>query len=152
MSNTQTRLIAIGCLLSGIFVGVAGAQVAETLQQRFLNSGLFAVTADERANFHVTLDDQRGAPPALVRLQILDQNGVVVARREVTLLPGQSASLAKSGPGLFRAHAEVVESGLLFTKRRTTVGSVEVIDDLKGVIRPSCPLMYDPFGQGGGRN
>jgi hypothetical protein len=150
MSKTTSQLVAGACLIVGVLVGAAGAQVLQTWQRRFLNTGLFAVSAGQTARFHVTLDDNRGQAPAGVVLQVLDAKGAVVASRNAVLQPGESATLENPGPGLFRAHAEIVEPLLEAAPRRAVVGTVEVADSFTGVVRPVCS--FDPVGIGGGRN
>jgi hypothetical protein len=128
--------IAAGCLCLGVCAGVAGAQVVQaTLGVRYLNSGLFPLSADDEAVFTVSLDDVSGEPPAKVRLSFLDAQGAVVLKSNEIVLPaGHSASLRLAGrPGVteaVRAHAEVKESTLEFTSRRTAVGSVRTINQL----------------------
>jgi len=150
MSNTRVQLVAVGCLVLGVLAGAAGAQAVPGLQRRFLNTGLFSVAAGETARFHVTLDDQRGQPPATVVQQLLDENGVQVASRNIVLTPGRSATLETPGPGVFRANAEVIDSLLQTTDRRATVGTVEVSDTITGIVRYVCS--FDPVGIGGGKN
>ena len=144
------RIIATGCLLIGLLAGVAGAQIVEAITRlQFLNTGLFTVTADQEAAFHVSLDDRRDAPPARVALRVFDAAGIPVARQDVVLAAGQSTTLRVAGPGVFRAHAQIAESALDFTARRQVAGSVEVIDKLTGIIRPTCS--FDPWGLPPGR-
>jgi hypothetical protein len=148
MSNRNTRLVALGCLLAGVFAGVAGAQALEAVQRQYLNTGLFSVKTDQTAHFRVSLDDVAGAPPTRIVLQLLDSNGAVVAKKETTLLPGQSTTLQRSGPGLFRAHADVIDPDLTLSARRATVSTVEVVDTLTGAVRFVCS---DPGGLPPGR-
>jgi hypothetical protein len=150
MSNRRIMVVAATCGLVGVLAGAVGAQVLQIVQRRYLNTGMFSVAPGEMATFHLTLEDQAGAPPARVVLQLFDQEGAVVARQDATLLAGQSSMLQAPGPGLFRAHAEMVESVSQITQRRTAVGTVEVADTLTGVVRPVCS--FDPIGVPGGRN
>jgi len=137
MSKRTIRLIAAACVVAGVAAGVAGAQVIQTSQRQFLNTGLFSVGTNEIASFHVSLDDARSGPDAKVILQLIDETGTVVASTgELLLHAGQSASLRTPGPGPFRAHAEVIESALEFSARRRPVATVEVINSLTGVVRP----------------
>ena len=136
MSKTFVTCIACGCLLAGALAGLAGAQVLDTWQQRFLNSGPFSVAPGQTASFRVALDEQPGGLPARVLLQLLDENGKVVTESDVTLQPGQWATLHGREPGVFRAHARVVESATGLTGRRTVVGTIEVSDTL--TTRPVC--------------
>ena len=150
MLKTRTRNIAVGCVLVAIFAGAAGAQVFDALQRTYANTGLFSVSAEEVATVYVALDDRRGGAPTRVILQLINETGVVVASNEVTLLPGQSTRIRKAGPGLLRAHIESSELGFQMLSRRRVLPSAEVGNTIHSGIRP-IP-MYDPFGQGGGRN
>jgi len=120
--------MGFGLLLVGVIAGAAGAQVVESLARpHFLNSGLFTLAADEVVHFNVTLDDGRG-PEARVLLQLFDEKGDVVKRQDVSLVPGQSATLDHPGPGVFRAHAQIVEpSNIQLGARRIVVGTVEIL-------------------------
>lgn len=150
MSSKQIKLIAIVCGCLSVAAGLAGAQIIEAMRRQFLNTGLFTVSAREQVQFSVSLDDRRDAPAARVRLQLFDVNGAVIAHDETSLEPGQTVTLRAAGPGPMRAHAEVIEPLLQFTQRRAVIGSVEVIDVLTGVVRPTCS--FDPAGLPGGRN
>ena len=145
-----TKTIVVGCLFVGVLAGAAGAQDAEAiLSVRFLNTSLFTVNAHEEAAFHVTLDDRQSGLPARVALRLFDAAGNAVARQDVVLRAGQSTTMRLAGPGPFRAHAQIVDAGLDLTGRRQVVGSVEVIDNLTGIVRPTCG--FDPVGQPPGR-
>ena len=89
----------------------------------FLNTGLFTVAPGEGVNFHVALDDRRAGAPTTVLLQLFDQDGAVVARDEVSLQPGQSTTLQIDEPGLYRAHAQVLDPRRRACERRTLVGT-----------------------------
>jgi uncharacterized protein (DUF58 family) len=156
MSKKTIGLMAVGCLILVILVGVAGAQL---LLRVFLNTGVFTVQAGEIVNFTVSLDEQRGQPPATVLMQLIDEGGAVVAGKPPTVLqPGQSASLIFTfrEQGRVRAHAEIIQSVAQLTLRRTPIGSVEIIDSLTGeVVRwwatiPTASI-YDPWGVSAGR-
>ena len=137
MSKRTIRLIAAACVVAGVVAGVAGAQVIENLQRQYLNTGLFSVGIDEIAHFHVSLDDARNGPAARVILQLIDETGTVVAGTgEIPLQAGKSVSLRTPGPGLFRAHAEVIEPTLQLSARRRSVATVEAINLVTGVVRP----------------
>ena len=137
MSKRSIRLIAAACVIAGVAAGVAGAQVIQTLQRQYLNTGLFSVGPDEVAHFHVSLDDARNGPAARVILQLIDETGTVVAGTgEIPLQAGKSVSLRTPGPGLFRAHAEVIEPTLQLSARRRSVATVEAINLVTGVVRP----------------
>lgn len=124
----RPAFLAAACLLFGIFIGVAGAQVVKPLAAHYLNSGLFSVSPGEGARFRVALDDHQNAPPANVMLQLHDEEGSVLAQKTITLLPGQSTDLATQQPGVYRAHARVVDPADPPSDRRVTVGSVEIFD------------------------
>jgi hypothetical protein len=125
MSKNTTMGLAL--LLVGIVAGAGAAQVLPTLEpDSFLNTGLFSVGQGEGVNFHVSLDDRRTGPPTTVLLRLLDRSGAVVARREATLNPGQSTTLVHREPGLYRAHAEVVEPDGALGARRIVLGTVEI--------------------------
>ena len=147
MSKRRITLVAVTCLLVGIFAGVGGAQI---LQYKIANSGLATVKDNETIKFHFTLDDVTGTPPAVVSMQLLNENGGVVANKVVTLNPGQSSTLESTSPGLRRAHADVIDSVPQITARRTGVGSVEIHNSLTTETRFICS--FDPKGAGGGRN
>jgi hypothetical protein len=147
MSKRRITLVAVTCLLVGIFTGAGGAQI---LQYKIANSGLATVNDRETMKFHFTLDDVTGAPPAVVSMQLLNENGAVVTSKIVTLNPGQSSTLESASPGLRRAHADVIDSVPLITARRTGVGSVEIHNSFTSEVRFVCS--FDPKGAGGGRN
>jgi hypothetical protein len=147
MSKRTITSIAVVCLIVGIFAGVAGAQI---VQYKIANSGLATVNNHETIKFHFTLDDVPGTPPAVVQMQLLNENGAVMGSKIVTLNAGQSATLEGQGPGLRRAHADVVDSVPQITTRRNGVGSVEIHDTLTAVVRHVCS--FDHVGVGGGRN
>jgi hypothetical protein len=132
MTTRRSTSVAVGCLLIGVFMGVAGAQVVQKGPSHYLNSGLFTVAAGEGARFSVALDDFQGALPAQVTLQLHDEDGAVMTGKTVTLQAGQSAILETRQAGIYRAHARVVEPSQPPSGRRVAVGSVEVhdIDDL----------------------
>ena len=133
MSKKNIGLIGVVCLLLAVLAGMVGAQVIQPFPRRYLNTGLFSLTATESAHVYISLDDNPGAPAARVVLQLLDETGTVVARDEATLQAGQSMRLVSPGPGLFRAHAEVTETTTLqLSPRRTPVGSGEAIDNITG--------------------
>jgi hypothetical protein len=148
MSNRSMLSIAVSCLFVGVFAGVAGGEALEAVNRQYLNTGLFPVKTNQTAYFRVSLDDVPGAPPTRVVLQLFDSGGVVVARKETTLLPGQSATLQRSGAGLFRAHADVIDPDLPLSPRRTTVSTVEVVDTITGGSHFVCS---DPGGLPPGR-
>jgi len=147
MSKRRITLVAVTCLLVGIFAGVGGAQI---LQYKIANSGLATVKDSETIQFHFTLDDAAGTPPAVVSMQLLNETGAVVASKVVTLNPGQSSTLESTSKGLRRAHADVIDSVPQITTRRTGIGSVEIHNSLTSETRFVCS--FDPKGAGGGRN
>jgi hypothetical protein len=134
MSTKKIALIVVVCALAA--VSVVGAQVViQAFARQYLNTGIFSVGSRETANIYVSLDDQSGEAPAHVVLQLFDETGTEVGHNEATLAPGQSLRLVAPGPGLFRAHAEVINTTFNFTRRRTGVGTVEVIDNLTAIPR-----------------
>jgi hypothetical protein len=150
MWSKKLKLIAAGCLCVSALSGIVGAQVMLAQQRRHLNTGLFISNPRETILFHLSLDDQRSQPGARVRLQLVDENGVVVAHDETTIDAGQTVTLRAPGGTPVRAHGELIEGVFAFTSRRAVVGSVEVFDQLTGVVRPICS--FDPAGLPGGRN
>ena len=124
---TKRISMGLGLLLLGVLAGAGGVHALQLLERTsFLNTGLFTVDPGEAVSFRVTLDDGRTGPAAKVLLRFLDQTGVVVARREVVLMPGQSAALDLRQAGVFRAQAQVVEPGGALGTRRVVVGTVEI--------------------------
>ena len=145
------RTIVAGCLIGGVMAGAAAVLVAQAVfRVQFMNTSLFTVGKTEDAAFHVTVDDRAGGLPARVALRVFDTAGAVVGSHDAVLLAGQSTTMRVPGPGVFRAHAQVVDSSPLdFALRRRVVASVEVIDNLTAEIRPTCS--FDPSGIPGGR-
>jgi hypothetical protein len=120
------RITGLVLLLIGVAVGVGAAQVLPGREpSSFLNTGLFTVNSGEGVSFHASLDDRRGALPATVLLRLVDEQGAVVARRDVVLGPGQSATLQYLKPGRLRAHADIIE-GDATGQRRIILGTVEI--------------------------
>lgn len=150
MRHAKNRAwLAIGCLLVGLCGGAVGAQVFNAvLNASYLNSGLFSMAVDDAALFHVTLDDTSSGLPARVRLEFLDEAGVVVSRKDVDLLAGQSTTLRIAGEGEYRAHAQVLDPDLRLTGRRAVVGAVEVFDLTTGQRGPVCSVDYSPSDGG----
>ena len=154
--------MGLGLLLVGMLAGAAGAQVVQIFAPAsFLNWGLFTLAADERVHFNVTLDDSPRAPQTKVLQQLIDEAGVVVARQITTLGPGNSATLPWDRPGVFRAHAEVLEpTNTPFGIRRIVVGTVEILGTrAAGVgggafaaqaLEELVPLRFVPSSDGGG--
>jgi hypothetical protein len=121
------RITGLVFLLIGVAVGVGAAQVLPGLEpSSFLNTGLFTVNSGEGVSFHASLDDRRGGLPATVMLRLVDDTGAVVARRDVVLGPGQSATLQYLKPGRLRAHAGIVEGDTAGGRRRIVLGTVEI--------------------------
>jgi hypothetical protein len=146
-----TKTIVVGCLLVGVLAGAAAAQVAEAVfRVQFLNTSLFTMNANQDAAFHVTLHDRPGGPPARVALRAFDAAGTLVVGRDVVLQAGESTTMRIPGPGVFRAHAQIVDSSALdLIARRQVHGSVEVFDEATGETRPTCS--FDPWGLPPGR-
>src|SRR5215216_1171902 len=145
--KTRVSWMVAGCLVAGMSAGVA-AQLT-TRPVRYFNCGISTLVAGQRGFFYLGIDDVPKQPSVRARLQFIDRSGTVVASKDVTLAAGQSTSLEIAGPAQVRAHGELVGSTTEFTARRTDVGSVEVIDELTGEIRPVCSA--DGQGSPGGR-
>ncbi len=82
--------------------------------------------AGEAVDFNVTLQAERGDPPAHVLLHLLDANGVIVARRDVTLEPGKSATLRYRLPGVLRAQAQLVEPDAPLGSTSLLISTIEI--------------------------
>jgi hypothetical protein len=136
MSKKAFGLIAAVCLVAAALAGVVGAQVTQTTQRTFLNTGLFSVSVNEIAYFHVSLDDQPGAPGAKMLLQLIDETGTVVVWTEQNVRAGHSLTLRTPGPGFFRAHAVVTDTVSQPNPRRKPLHAAEVINSVTGVVRP----------------
>jgi len=143
MTIASKKAIALGCLTVGLVTGAEGALVAQSIvRAQYLNTGLFVVKTDQEALFSVSLDDRRDGPAAGAQLQLFDASGAVVASQNVVLQPGASSTLRVPGPGSFRAHANVVDgTTTAFSDRRQVSGSVEVVDTLTGIVRPTCSFI-----------
>lgn len=123
----KSAIWTLGMLLVGIVAGAGGAHALQTLEtNRFLNTGLFTVDKGDTVAFSATLDDNREGPSARIALRLIDRAGTTVARRDVTLSPGQSATLTSSLPGVFRAQAHIVEPDGALGDRRLVLGTVEI--------------------------
>jgi len=132
---------AVVLLLIGVAAGAVGAQVVPALiLTQYVTTGLFSVREGETVAFNVSLDEGPSAPGTTVNMRLYNAAGAVVARRLVTLAPGQSARLFYRAPGQYRAHAEVFDPGEVFSSRRIVVGTVEIghADDITTPIRFVC--------------
>ena len=108
-----TKGSAVGLLLAGVLMGVAGAQVAGALQlTRVIITGPFTVFDGETASFHVARDSKSPTAAASVALRLFDARGRIVARRTVSLAPGQSATLTHAVAGQFHGEVEVSDTAL----------------------------------------
>ena len=147
----RPKTIVAGCLIVGVIAGAAAVLVAQAVYRlQFLNTSLFTVKASEEAAFHVTVDDKPGGLPARVALRAFDAAGALVGSHDAVLIAGQSTTMRIPGPGVFRAHAQIVDASPLdLVARRRVIGSVEVFDNLTADIRPTCS--FDPWGLPGGR-
>jgi hypothetical protein len=112
--------------------GIAGAAVAHAVQivtiepTSIVGSSLFTLDPGEAVHFNVTLQARRDAPAARVRLHLLDANGAIVARRDVTLEPGRSATLRYGLPGVLRAQAEIVEPTPAAGDQTVVLSTIEI--------------------------
>jgi hypothetical protein len=130
MSKIRSRRIGVGLslLVVGMLAGAGGAYALQLLDiSRFINTSLFTVAPGEAVNFSVTLDDNRGGPAAKVLLRLLDKRGSVVARQDLVLGPGQSATLRYPYPGVLRAQAQILEPDAPLGTRRRLVSTVEIV-------------------------
>ena len=64
------------------------------------------------------------------------RSGAVVARKDVMLQPGGAATLQITEPGLYRAHAQVLEPPSSSCERRAFLGTVEIFRAVTGNSRP----------------
>ena len=141
LKSPGMRASALGLVLAAAAVGAAGAQEPEP---RYLTLGLLTVGAGEALGFHVSFDDHSQEPPAIVQLNLFDQEGTLVRSRVVTLAPGQSATLLLRAAGKYRAQAVVFGSPVNPSGRREVVGCAEMsIDDFTTVNRIVCQRLPD---------
>jgi hypothetical protein len=152
MMAMKRNWITVGSLLVGVFCGVAGAEVLEKARRfRSIDTGLFALKADDRASIFVTLNDKTVNGPATVRLQFLDQAGSTVLSQDVMLQPGQSTRLsttgAAAGTAFLRARAEVVDDALQLASAPAVLGTVEVLNLTTLQRGPVCTV-HDYGGDG----
>jgi hypothetical protein len=137
----RRRWIAAGSLLVGVFGGAAAAQVVEKASRaRWLDTGIFALKADDKANFYITLNENAANGPALVRLQFLDQAGTPTFTDDVMLQPGQSTRVQASGPNFLRARAQVLNGSLQLTAQPLVLGTVEVLNLTTAQRGPVCTI------------
>ena len=128
--TTAGRRAGAVLLLIGIAVGAAGAQGIEALDDMLrtevMGTSLFTVLPDEKAEFNVTLEDPEGGPSSSVVMRLIDPAGTVVARKVVSLAPGQSATLRHRVPGRYRAQAVLFDPVGVFADLRTVASTVEI--------------------------
>ena len=140
MKTIKLQWIAVGSLLVGLFGGAAGAQVAEIVKRnRSVETGIFALRADDRASFYVTLSDNAPAA-AWVRLQFFDDAGTSMISQDAFLQPGHSAWMTTAGPRRLRARAELRDDFLAATSQPTLLGTVEVLNLTTAQKGPVCTL------------
>ena len=148
IATIRRRWITVGTLLVGVFGGAAGAAVVENAWSlRSLDTGLFALKPDDRANFYVTLNENTANGPAQVRLQFLDQAGSPALTQDVVLQPGQSARVQANGPYLLRARASILDGALKLTSQPALLGTVEVLNLTTAQRGPVCTI-HDYGGDG----
>jgi hypothetical protein len=140
--RTMRTLMAAGFLLVGVLAGSASAQTQDGAC--YINTGLFTVAEDEGASFHVSLDDRRTGAPATVLLRLFNQEGAIAARKDVTLQPGQSTTLRLEAPGLYRAHAQILDPRAPASDRRTVLGTVEIFETVSPTSTLSAPTFRSP--------
>ena len=149
MSRSTTWGVAL--LVVGIVAGAAGAQAVQLLlPPSFLNTGLFTLGKGETALFNVTLDDNRDGAPANVLMQLIDPQGVTVARQMATLSPGQSATLKYDIPGIYRAHAQIVSGSGEPSDRRRLLMTLEILGDPLGGLAIPRTYVCSASDDGGG--
>ena len=102
MSKRRITLVAVTCLLVGIFAGVGGAQI---LQYKIANSGLATVKDSETIQFHFTLDDAAGTPPAVVSMQLLNETDSFVKPTDTLVMLGQHERSANQVQRRLRGYA-----------------------------------------------
>jgi hypothetical protein len=143
--------LVVGCLLAGGVIGGVTVNALQTVTTpRFLRTGLWSLGPEDVAQFTVTLDDHAAGPPALVRLEFLDEFGAVVKWEDVTLGAGHSTGLTLEGPGRYRAFARALDFTSTTSPRRAVVGTVNVLR-ATGDVDPTCSIV-DTDGSNGGRN
>ena len=117
-------------LLIGAAVGAAGAQGVEALDALFrrqiIATSLFSVLPDEKVEVHASLEDRAAGPDSTEVMRLFDADGTVVARRSVSLAPGESATLRHGVPGRYRALIEAFDPGGVLIARRTIASTVEI--------------------------
>lgn len=129
--------VAAGLFVVIMSAGAATAQECDNAPcRRYVNSGLFTVSPGEGVNFHVSIDDVRGAAPLNVLLRLFDSRGVVVARSEVVLQPGESTTLRFQQAGLYRAQMVIPAAPDSSSARRAIIGSLEIA----GGVSPGASL------------
>jgi hypothetical protein len=152
LSKTRSSWIGGVCLAVGVCAGAAGAQVLETIHPvRYVRTGIFSLGPNERATFHVTLDDVRSGAAVHGILSFIDEAGTVVARTDVTLRPGESISLPLEGGsgGRVRGYAELIDRSTQSSARRSLYGAVEVLETATGQRRPTCSVDEGGHSQAG---
>src|SRR5688572_27888130 len=89
MLQARPAIVAVACLVIGVFAGSAGVLVAQSrTRTQFFNSGLFTISRGEGARLSLSLDDDRSGLPAHMELSFLDRNGTVLTYDEATVPPG----------------------------------------------------------------
>jgi hypothetical protein len=131
LNSAVIRLVAAGLFIVSVSPGAALAQECDKAPcRRYINSGLFSVSPGEGVNVHVSIDDVRGTAPIGVTLRLFDPRGVVVARDEVVLQAGESATLRYQQPGLYRAQIVTAAAPPSSSARRAIIGSLEIVSGL----------------------
>ena len=146
-SITRAKVIALGCVMSGLLATAGDAQVAtgSAVSSEFLHTGLFLVQAGGQARFNVALEGTRGGSSAKALLQIVDQAGTEIARSDVALGPGQATTLRVDGPGLFRGNVKITRSSSTSLPNQPSVFTSVEIDDPIVATRVHCTV--NPSGK-----
>lgn len=150
MSKKLRGWLLVASVVVVLGVAAFGVRVAgQTGSSGHLNTPLFTVRTGETAAFNVSLDDVAGAGPVVVYYEFINRQGVVVASQTVTATVGKTVTLNLTTPGQFRAHAEVIDTSLGLSGRRSVVGAVEIgsLTTNTGCIR-IVPSLRDPVDSG----
>src|SRR5262245_14358336 len=128
---------AFALLFVGAVAGAADAQaiipsIPRDAPQRCKCAGGLFTLSNGTARFFVSLDDNSLEPDIFVVMRFIDQSGRVAKSQTVSLHPGASAMLERSGPGFYRAQTEAFDpaTSLRLTKFRTVATSLAVNQEM----------------------